>query len=175
MHKHATKMNWKQKLLALAIAIVTVSFIFTAIYMVFDRPVYEDFCGERAPVPLEVETAEACTGAGGEWIAFEGAPAEVRSEGYCDFYSECSKTHDDASLEFRRNVFIIALIAGLVILIGGMFVPASAVSAGLMGGGLLTLFIGIMQYWDEIANVVRLLILGIALAILIWVGIKKLK
>ena len=53
-------MDWKQKLLALAIAIVTVSFIFTAIYMIYERPSYDDFCNRRA-IPIEIHTAEECS------------------------------------------------------------------------------------------------------------------
>ena len=175
MGKKTHSMDWKQKLLALAIAIVTVSFIFTAIYMVYERPVYEDYCNQRIAMPIEVDTQEQCVELEGEWIAFEGAPAEVRSEGYCDLFSECDKEHQSSNDDFRKKVFIVALIAGLLVFVGGMFVPISAVGAGLMGGGLLTLFIGILQYWDELANVVRLIILGVALAVLIWIGIKKLR
>ena len=174
MQKHSSNMDWKQKLLALAIAIVTVSFIFTAIYMVYERPTYEDTCNYRA-MPIEIDTAEQCQELEGEWIAFEGAPSEIKSEGYCDLYSECDKEHQTIDASFRKRVFIVALIAGLGVLIGGLFVPISAVSAGLMGGGLLTLFFGIIQYWDELANVLRLIILGIALAVLIYIGVKKLK
>jgi hypothetical protein len=174
MVKQTHSMNWKQKFLALAIAIVTVSFIFTAIYMVYERPSYEDNCNYRA-LPVEIDTAEQCQELEGEWIAFEGAPSEIRSEGYCDLYSECDKEYQVYDTSFRKRVFIVALIAGLGVLIGGIFVPISAVSAGLMGGGLLTLFFGIVQYWDELANVLRLIILGIALAVLIYIGVKKLK
>jgi len=45
----------------------------------------------------------------------------------------------------------------------------------LLGGGVLTIIYGTIAYWSELADWARFIILGITLAILIWIGYKKLK
>ena len=42
--KKSKGMGWKEKLLAVGIAIILVSFIFTGIFMVYNEPEYSDFC-----------------------------------------------------------------------------------------------------------------------------------
>ena len=70
---------------------------------------------------------------------------------------------------------MITLPLGAIILIAGIFVSVPSVSAGLMGGGILTMLYGLLQYWDELGDILRFIILGIILCALIWIGIKKLK
>ena len=77
---------------------------------------------------------------------------------------------------YNRNVFIILEIAGLIAFLLGLFaINAKAVSNGFLGGGVLSLIIGTVRYWSGMDDYLRFGILGIALAILIWVGYKKIR
>ena len=51
----------------------------------------------------------------------------------------------------------------------------ASVSAGLMGGGVLTILYGVIRYWTDLPDYGRFIILGIILAILIWLGYKRIK
>jgi hypothetical protein len=179
-------LNWKHKILALAIAIVITAFIFTGINLFYDAPMYDDFCEER-PIPISIETEAECLNNNGKWTSYEyrnePVPVEPKydyansqlSDGYCDLDWECRENYSSADQNYRRNVFIVGLILGTLILVGGIFITLPAISMGLMGGGLLTIIIAIMQYWSELAKWGRFIVLGLALAVLIWVGYKKLK
>ena len=54
----------------------------------------------------------------------------------------------------------------------GAVLNLTSVSAGLFGGGVLTIIYGTMNYWSELADWARFIILGIALAVLIYLGYK---
>ena len=75
---------------------------------------------------------------------------------------------------YFRNVFIISGIIGIIVIIIGVILHLTSVSAGLFGGGVLTIIYGTISYWSELADWARFIILGIALGILIWLGYKKL-
>ena len=42
-------------------------------------------------------------------------------------------------------------------------------------GGIITLFFGTVRYWARLFDYARFIILGLVLALLIWLGYKKLK
>ena len=97
------------------------------------------------------------------------------AEGYChsDFY--CQKEYEDVNEKYNRNVFIIAAIIGLItMLIGGFVLKHESVSPGLMGGGLLTIIYGVIRYWQYAGDKLRVIILGIILAMLIYFAYKRL-
>jgi hypothetical protein len=96
------------------------------------------------------------------------------AEGYCDLFYYCAQKHRDDLNVYNRNVFIISGIIGILTIILGLVVlKLVSVSAGLFGGGVLTLIYGTVRYWSELADWARFIILGIALAVLIYLGYKK--
>ncbi|MBU2263298.1 hypothetical protein KJ750_01400, partial [Patescibacteria group bacterium] len=58
---------------------------------------------------------------------------------------------------------------------GFVISQSEAVALGFSFGGILSLIIGTIRYWSGMDDYLRFIILGVALAILIWMGIKKLK
>jgi hypothetical protein len=100
---------------------------------------------------------------------------QLEQTGYCDLYYYCNQEFQDASEKYNRNVFIIAVIFGVIALILGIILKIASVSSGLMGGGVLLIVYGIIRYWSGLQNYGRFIVLGIALAILIWIAYKKLK
>ena len=67
------------------------------------------------------------------------------------------------------------MILGVASLVAGIFISATSVSIGLSLGGVLSLIIGSIRYWSDMDDILRVIMLGVALLALIWVGIKKLK
>ena len=69
-------------------------------------------------------------------------------------------------------MFIISGIVGIIVIVIGAVLAMTSVSAGLFGGGVLTIIYGTTSYWSELADWARFIILGIALAVLIALGYK---
>ena len=64
---------------------------------------------------------------------------------------------------------------GLGAVIVGMVLRKDAISTGVLGGGVLTILYGTIRYWDHASDILKFILLGVALAVLIWVGYTKLK
>ena len=98
---------------------------------------------------------------------------QVEQQGYCDLFYYCSQEFNKVNEKYNRNVFIIATGIGIIALIVGVALKLASVSAGLMGGGILAIIYGTVRYWSDLPDYVRFIILGITLAILIWLGYKR--
>ncbi|MBI5391203.1 hypothetical protein HZB02_06965 [Candidatus Woesearchaeota archaeon] len=175
------KMNWKQKFLAVGIAVVFFAFVFYGIRTFTPQPVYDQYCNNTNTYVPENMTQKICEELGGRWNANyypKPAPVETRANiplGYCDMYYTCNKAYESENNKYMRGVFFIALIAGAIGLLIGLFISVGAVSAGLMAGGIFSMFYGIMTYWSNLGDVVRFVLIGVVLLILIWVGYKKMR
>lgn len=172
------KSNTKQRILTVAIAVVLTLFVAYGISVFYEAPKYEKFCGvEPKPVYLN-ETS--CNASEGKWNPnYYPCPAEANgisgkcAEGYCDADFTCRKEFDLRNEVYNRNVFVVSLFLGLVLMILGITLKLESVSVGIMGGGALVIFYGVMRYWGELGKYWRLLLLGLVLATLIWIGYKK--
>ena len=175
--------------LALSIIIVLNLFFNYGIYSFYPTPKYEDFCSEELSRTI-YDTRGSCEGVGGTWIErytdiyggevrqvpAKPVPAgEYEFKPYCDPYTTCSKNFRDVETIYNRNVFIALVILGGLAVLAGFFTSAvSAVSNGLLYGGLISFFIGSVRYWSDMNEYLRFIILGIVLIGLIAVGYKKL-
>lgn len=169
--------NIKEKLLSIAIAMVLVFFIAYGINTFYKNPKYADFCDEEKPYRPNI-TEEECLSIGGKWTQeriprVEGQPEQ---KGYCDQHYTCRKEFEDVREKYNKIVFIISGILGLAaVIIGGIVLKLESVSAGIMGGGILTIIYGTLRYWGHLEDIGRFLILGIILITLIFIGYKYLK
>ncbi len=194
---------FKHVLLAIAITIVFVFFVGFGIASFYKSPKYEDFCVHREF--KEVITQEKCEAENGKWVNYERevpkpvamdsnqllctkisgigknvtlnceTKEQITQSGYCDIDFYCREDFDKTREKYNRNVFIVATGIGIIILIVGFALKMASVSAGLMGGGVLTILYGIIRYWTDLPDYGRFIILGIILAILIWLGYRRIK
>ncbi|MEK6830663.1 MAG: hypothetical protein AABX77_01400, partial [Nanoarchaeota archaeon] len=82
---------------------------------------------------------------------------------------------NNATDKHKNIVFLVSVPVGLIAVGAGIILALPSVSSGLMlGGGILTIY-GVGQYWENLSNWVRTLILGVVLLILIWLAYKKLR
>jgi len=181
------KINFLKWILTFGIIIVLNLFFNFGIATFYDNPEHEDFCPDEIR-SKSVNTRLECEEAGGLWTENLGSkeyirevaapvPVTVReTEGWCDAYYTCNKEYRGVLDFYERNVFVILVILGILSIIAG-FVTSKyeAVSVGLSFGGVLSLIIGTMRYWSAMDDYLRFIVLGIALAALIWLGIKKIK
>ena len=161
----------KAIILSFIIAIVLASFVIYFISAIHPNPKWEDYCGEVRPIyPTKpsVEVREInqteCEAQNGSW-----------RNNYCDFYYECQNEFNNATDKHKNIVFLVSVPVGLIAVGAGIILALPSVSSGLMlGGGILTIY-GVGQYWENLSNWVRTLILGVVLLILIWLAYKKLR
>jgi hypothetical protein len=140
---------------------------------VLKAPQYADYCPTQpAPSPTD---EKACTEQGGIWNPAPSSDMAAKAPaGYCDLFSKCQKTYDDAQKPYKLHAFELMLALGVLALIAGVLpLGSSIVSTGLSYGGVLAFLIASVQYWSEAPSWIRLLVAFIALAVLLVIGIKR--
>jgi hypothetical protein len=171
--------NW---ILGIAIAVFFALFIGFGIEAFYPTPKFENVC---ANIAYDI-AAESCPSQGKMPMAGEKYPESC----YCDFdakgvqtnvchktnpeYSACQQRFDSVNELYSRNLFIITSIIGLAaMIVGAFFLGHPSVSPGLMGGGFITIFYGTVRYWNYAGSKLRVAILGIILAMLIYLAYRK--
>ena len=177
--------NLKKLFLTLGIAILASLFIFVLVDAIFERPEYTDFCEERIRYPKVVDSslpdcaqsaedraiAQQCYESKGTVIYNDystGCPTKAEC-------SMCNSEYNDASDAYNAKVFYITAPIGLALIILGLFLPISldAAAWGLMLAGIITLIQSTGRSFGGFGKVTRVIILGVELAILIWISYKK--
>ena len=177
----------KEIILALAIVVVLNLFFNYGVFTFYKSPDYEKFCPVELTQKQYTDKSE-CGAVGGRWFEGGESPKYYRGEvpvpvqpvepggqkGWCDSTAECRQAYETVRDVYNRNVFIILVVLGLISLgLGFLIIQAAPVANGFLGGGLLSLIIGSVRYWSEMNDYLRFIILGLALAALIWLGYKK--
>lgn len=188
----------KETILGISIAVIFVFFVVFGIKAFYKEPKYENFCqigasidfasgksshyAEPYPARMKEPEQSVCAKSNLEYDKFRKACAEKNTdvlyeydEKGCQAAKECTSCNidfDKARNIYFRNVFIISGIVGIAAIIIGAVLQMASVSAGLFGGGVLTILYGTTNYWSELADWSRFIILGIALAVLIYLGYK---
>lgn len=168
--------------LIISIAIVVNLFITYLVDVIYHTPEFTDFCPD-VQVNRAIESEAACLEVGGQWNEnpeVKGTVPQVVTMpvpvGYCNVNYTCSKQYEDMLSVYNRNVFIVFVVAGILLLIGSVYLGgAETVSLGLSFGGVLALVIGSVRYWSDMDDILRVILLGVALAGLIYVAWKKFK
>lgn len=147
-------------------------FVSYAIQVVYPQPEYDQFCPIEK-VNVTYPTQEECVSNGGQWNAPAGLD-ESGQNAYCNTNFTCNQQFEDASSLYNRNVFVVFVVVGLALLVGSLFVPGSSLIASAFSlAGILALIIGSLTYWSNMNDILRLVILGIALATVLYFAWKK--
>lgn len=150
-------MNIKNVILSIVIIILTMAAVIYGLHTIYERPDYNDYCDYQRPLKL-VENASECEAVNGTW-----------REGYCDLEYECSKPYDADMEIYSRNMFLIAVPLGiLIIVLGAVIFGLEVVGAGLMGGGVGVILYGVLEYWRYSANLLRFILSLAGLLVVIW-------
>lgn len=174
----------KEIILALAIVVVLNLFFNYGVFTFYKTPKFENFCPVELTQKVYTEK-QLCESIGGQWyesnhVNYEGRPIPVKPQpqtgetSWCDSTAKCRDTYQAIQNVYNRNVFVVLVVLGLISLgLGFLVISAVPVANGFLGGGLLSLIIGTIRYWSEMNDYVRFIVLGVALALLIWLGYKK--
>jgi len=169
--------------LIIAIVIVTNLFFNYVISLVYTEPMAQNYC--PAETYNKVYTSsEQCLANGGMWSeqVVPGeinpnikTPTPVRTQvtGYCNATYSCEKKYETASHLYNRNIFIILVALGVTIIALGAYIGIPMLTAAFAWSGVLSILIASLRYWGNAGSLIRVLILGAALAALIWLAVKK--
>lgn len=177
-------MEIKKVALTIGIAILFTLFIVFFIEAVYEEPKYEDYCS-IAPYPSMVfpeqvlnctvtyneELFSQCMKDQGE-IRYRYDERGCETEAYCDY---CSKDFNEAHSPYNKNLFYISAIISILAIIAGLYLPKNIdpISSGFMFGGILVLLQGTIRVFPDLGKWTRVIVLGVELILLIWIGYKK--
>ncbi len=171
--QHPQLMKWS---LIIGIVIVMNLFFNYAISLVYKAPDYNQYYRQEQVVPV-IDNQEDCVAVGGQWNGSSPKPVmvngEPESKGYCDPNYTKQQEYNAAMKDYNRSVFIILVILGVVSVVGGTLLSNAVLSLAFSWGGVLSLFIASVRYWSDANNVLKVLILAVALGALVWTAIKK--
>lgn len=161
--------NIKKTLLIIAIAIVFFAFVLYAKESFYPSPKYDDFCEfDRKPAPINYSDKEECELIEGKWEDFG------RNEGWCNIDFYCSQEYNEARQENQKYSFILFLIIAIItIVVSLVYIKTGTVAIGFLGGGMLLLIYSIMSYWQNFPDIIRTILLGVALVILVFIAYKR--
>jgi hypothetical protein len=162
----------KHRILMTLIAFVFVFFVAYAIQSIYPSPEYEDFCKTDRKI---VGDLESCSDNGGEWNPYEKSLAVDGVNGWCDFDFSCREEYEDSRDSYELNVFLLNLFFGILAVVLSLFLTVEVVSTGFMAGGTIMIVYGTLRYWGDLSPVLRTTFLGIALAILVFLGYRRFK
>ncbi len=165
---------------ALIIGMVVVLNLFFnyTISLFYKAPSYDGYFPQQQVVE-EIKTKSECLDVGGQWVEntryyklIDGQ--EVPQPGdYCDRDFTKRQEYDKARQSYERNIFIMLVVLGVLSLAIGSFLTNEILTLGLSWGGVLSLIIASVRYWSSADNLVKVIILALALVALIWLAVKK--
>ncbi len=166
--------------LIIGIVIVLNLFFNYSISLFYKAPDYNVYVPQQQVIE-PITTKDACLKVGGQWngnfpVYKETSPASVsvpQVSSYCDQNFTKQQEYNNAQKVYERNVFLILVVLGIISFILGAFLSNEILAMSLSWGGVLSFIIASIRYWSIADNIVKVLILAIALGVLIWLAIKK--
>ena len=168
-------MGLKNYVISVAIIILTISVVVYGVNLLYDRPEYTDFCDEFKTAEV-IDTQERCEAIGGKWTEDRIPRTVLLSDeknitGYCDRDFTCRGNYETAREKYSRNIFLVALPLGiLIIAVGALVFGLEAVGAGLMGGGVGIILWGVGGFWRFADDLLKFILSFVGLVIVIWVA-----
>lgn len=86
---------------------------------------------------------------------------------------EARKLYEVERNDYNRSYFFVALILGLIAIVAGVFIPLISLGVGFVLGGFISLIIGYVTYWGALHNIVKLVSLVGALALILAISFYK--
>ncbi len=180
-------MNQKQSVfikwsLIIGIVIVLNLFFNYAASLIFSEPQYDQFCKQEQVIE-QPRDQEVCVKDGGQWTTYATPVAEktptgetLSVKGYCDPQFTCRQDYENARKSYDRSIFVTLVVLGVLCIVASLFLKGNNVlGTALSFGGVLSLIIASMRYWSYADNILKVIILGVALVLLIVIAMRKFK
>lgn len=170
----------------IAIVLVLNLFFVVSTQLISEKPEYNDFCVDKQ-VRIIPQNQDECVELGGQWTEGQfiqkGLPTRIPGEipvireevkGRCDTDFTCREEHKDSLSLYERNFFVTLVVLGtLTLIVSFIFRSLAVVAPALATGGVLSYLIASIRYWSDMSDYLRVIVLGIALIALIFIGVKK--
>ncbi len=173
--------------LILGIIIVLNLFFAYALKVIYNAPEWDEYC-QKEQVEKRIDTEESCLEVGGAWKENDKTYEAMRydpvaeqailekTNGWCDRHYECRLNYEEDRESYEKNVFMTLVALGVISIIVGFFMASiELVSMALSLGGVLTFIVASIRYWEFAGEYLQVGILALALAVLIYLGVKKFK
>lgn len=163
--------------LILSIVIVANLFFNYSLSLVLNSPDYDAFCPFEKTSQI-IESKEQCEQTDGIWqpAPKPGMTSFEDKTGFCDLNSKCSNRLEEANKIYEQKVFIALVVIGVVLLIATIFMKSNTVLVSAFAlTALLDLVVASMRYWRYSDEILKVVILFVALAALVYIVIKKFK
>jgi len=162
--------------LILSIVIVANLFFNYALSLGLNSPNRETFCPFDKTSQV-IETKDSCEQSDGIWNPTPQIYEKtVQPVGYCDLYSKCENKYQDANKIYEQKVFVALVIIGVIVLTASFFIKNNAVLiSSLALTSVLDFIVASVRYWQYSDKLLKVIILFIALAVLVYLAIKKFK
>ncbi|MFT4304851.1 MAG: hypothetical protein ACMXX8_02060 [Candidatus Woesearchaeota archaeon] len=158
--------NTKIALLSIAIAIVSVLFIVYGINTFYKGPDRINYC-DNVEFRIDVDSCED---------EDPNCFLDPKHETYSTInpeYEKCTENFQKSREKYNMAIFIIMSIIGLFMVIGSFFINIDSVAFGILAGGILSIFVGVIRNWNNVQDWMKFLILGVVLIALVWISYKK--
>lgn len=173
--KRSNFVKWS---LIIGIVIVMNLFFNYTLTLVYKAPEYDNYYA-RPQVVQSFNNQDDCLAVGGQWTENANYPEQLKSgekgaqTGYCDPDYTKRMQYEEARKVYERNVFVSLIILGVVVLILGLIIQLEVLATAFAWGGVLSLIIASVRYWSLADNLLKVILLGVAFGLLIWVSIRK--
>jgi len=162
-------MSLKNIVIGIAIIILTIFVVVYGVGMFYQAPNYDDFCGEKSLGPINTEAE--CLAVEGKWSSYEEPSPQENIRGWCDIDYKCREEYNIVRERYSRNIFLIALPLGIILIITGVLVfGLEVVGAGLAGGGVGIILWGVGGYWQYGSDILKFSLSLIGLIIVIYLA-----
>ncbi len=168
-------------ILVICFLVLVTTFTTRLFQLIFNKPEYNTYCPDSL-YAKQYGTEKDCVADGGQWSSYAVAPTleETRPTkdaitGSCNITYTCNKAYESANKIFERNMFIAIVAIGLLLLLISTFVTLHLLSIALMvTGGFIAIY-GALRYFGNVPELVRVIFLGVGIAVLLYIIIKRQK
>lgn len=177
-------MKLKKVIFALCVGVLSALFIGFLIDAIYESPEYNDYC-KRNPEPKQIIMNEKCSFVYNQayrdkCFADKGMIIEEYDKEGCvarEICDYCERDYQNAMEKYNLNLFYITAPIGLLMILLGLYLPATldAIAGGTLLGGILTMIQITMRVFGNLGKWPRVILLGVELVIVLWVGVKKVK
>lgn len=182
-------MKVKNLILGFGIFIVFMFLLHNGIRAFYPAPEYEKFCNQSVfsgpiyPDKIPPNYGQNCTYSNKlreqeqQCYATKGQPIYEYDDNGCQIAVKecnyCQRDYDNARTGYNKNVFMIAIVIGIVVIIVGYAILSiEPVGSSLIASGIGAIIYGTMINWENLGSFGRFLLLFIAFALLIWIAIR---
>jgi len=164
-------------LLIIGIAIVGFIFILSGMKVFFEEPKYESYCKDAFKYPTQ--PLKNCNNTPDYYQYCNGVsiPEFDQKTGCITSYtcSNCNILYEAARNDYSKNIFMITICIGILMIIASAFITIPTIQNGLFITSIVLIIFGSANYWSNLGKYLQFSLMGIALASLIIISYKLYK